>query len=53
MALIDTYVKNIKPSGSAAGAKHSDGQGLYLLVRLEPDKAARTPTQTVKPPLGP
>jgi len=33
MALTDTFVKNTKPSGSPAGDKHTDGQGLYLLVK--------------------
>lgn len=33
MALTDTFVKNVKPSGSAAGEKHTDGQGLYLHVK--------------------
>jgi len=33
MALTDTYVKNLKPSNKAAGEKHSDGHGLYLLVK--------------------
>ncbi|PTT21127.1 hypothetical protein DBR12_07635 [Acidovorax sp. HMWF029] len=29
MALTDTFVKNVKPAGSATGEKHADGQGLY------------------------
>ncbi|GAB2729089.1 hypothetical protein GCM10027019_05780 [Melaminivora jejuensis] len=34
MALTDTFVKNAKPdAGKAAGTKHTDGQGLYLLVK--------------------
>ena len=33
MALTDTFVKNIKPSGTLVGAKHADGQGLYLHVK--------------------
>ena len=33
MALTDTFVKNIKPSSGAAGEKHTDGQGLFLLVK--------------------
>ena len=33
MPLTDTFVKNIKPSGSTAGEKHSDGGGMYLLVK--------------------
>jgi integrase len=33
MALTDTFAKNIKPSGAPAGDKHTDGQGLYLLVK--------------------
>ena len=28
MALTDTFVKNVKPTGSVAGDKHTDGQGL-------------------------
>ena len=32
MALTDTFVKNIKPSGATAGDKHTDGRGMYLLV---------------------
>lgn len=31
MALTDTFVKNVKPA-RAAGDKHSDGDGMYLLV---------------------
>jgi len=37
MALTDTFVKNVKPNGTTAGQKHSDGQGLYLHVK-EPGK---------------
>ncbi|MDO8284506.1 MAG: integrase arm-type DNA-binding domain-containing protein [Rhodoferax sp.] len=33
MALTDTFVKNVKPNGTPAGKKHSDGQGLYLHVK--------------------
>nr|MDP2190766.1 integrase arm-type DNA-binding domain-containing protein [Rhodoferax sp.] len=33
MALTDTFVKNIKPSGTPVGEKHTDGQGLYLHVK--------------------
>ena len=33
MALTDTFVKNIKPGSSAAGEKHTDGQGLFLHVK--------------------
>ncbi len=33
MALTDTFVKNIKPTGTSVGVKHSDGQGLYLHVK--------------------
>ena len=32
MALTDTFVKNVKPKGNAAGEKHTDGQGMYLHV---------------------
>jgi len=32
MALTDTFVKNAKHSGKAAGDKHSDGGGMYLHV---------------------
>ncbi|MBS7348676.1 MAG: integrase arm-type DNA-binding domain-containing protein [Comamonas sp.] len=33
MALTDTFIKNTKHSGKAAGDKHSDGGGLYLHVK--------------------
>ncbi|HNQ08820.1 MAG TPA: integrase arm-type DNA-binding domain-containing protein [Giesbergeria sp.] len=33
MALTDTFVKNAKYSGRPAGDKHSDGGGLFLLVK--------------------
>ena len=33
MALTDTFAKNVKPNGTAAGEKHADGQGLYLHVK--------------------
>ena len=33
MALTDTFVKNIKPTGAPTGDKHTDGQGLYLHVK--------------------
>ena len=33
MALTDTFVKNVKHSGSKAGDKHTDGQGMHLLVK--------------------
>ena len=32
MALTDTFVKNVKHTGTAAGDKHTDGGGMYLLV---------------------
>jgi hypothetical protein len=31
MALTDTFFKNVKPA-RAAGDKHADGVGMYLLV---------------------
>ena len=33
MPFTDTFVKNIKPGSTAAGDKHSDGGGMYLLVK--------------------
>ena len=33
MALTDTFVKNIKTTGTPTGDKHTDGQGLYLHVK--------------------
>ena len=33
MALADTFIRQVKHSGAAAGDKHADGQGLYLLVK--------------------
>ncbi len=33
MALTDTFVRQVKPSGSPAGDKHADGGGMYLLVK--------------------
>lgn len=33
MALTDTFVRQVKHSGASAGDKHTDGQGLYLLVK--------------------
>ncbi len=33
MALADTFVRQIKYSGAPAGDKHTDGQGLFLLVK--------------------
>lgn len=32
MALTDTFVRQVKHSSSAAGDKHTDGAGMYLLV---------------------
>ncbi|WP_296444206.1 tyrosine-type recombinase/integrase [Rhodoferax sp. UBA5149] len=32
MALTDTFVKNVKPKGSAVGEKYADGGNMYLLV---------------------
>jgi len=32
MALTDTFVKNVKHTGSPAGDKHTDGAAMYLLV---------------------
>jgi integrase len=34
MALADTFVRQVKPSGKAAGDKYADGSGMYLLVKL-------------------
>ena len=33
MALTDTFVKQVKPTGSAAGDKYWDGEGMYLHVK--------------------
>ena len=33
MALTDTFIKNLKWAVAPAGEKHTDGQGLYLLVK--------------------
>lgn len=33
MALADTFVRQVKHTGKPAGDKHSDGQGMYLLVK--------------------
>ncbi len=33
MALTDTFVKQVKYSGKAAGDKYTDGDGMYLLVK--------------------
>ena len=33
MALTDTFVKQVKYTGKAAGDKHTDGGGMYLLVK--------------------
>lgn len=33
MALTDTFIRQVKHSGAPAGDKHTDGQGLYLLVK--------------------
>lgn len=33
MALTDTFVRQVKPSGKRNGDKHADGQGLYLHVK--------------------
>ena len=33
MAVTDTFAKNVKPKGTPAGEKHSDGQALHLHVK--------------------
>lgn len=33
MALTDTFVRQVKPTGKPAGDKHTDGGGMYLLVK--------------------
>lgn len=33
MALTDTFVRQVKHTGKAAGDKHTDGGGMYLLVK--------------------
>jgi integrase len=33
MALTDTFVRQVKHKGAAAGDKHADGGGMYLLVK--------------------
>lgn len=33
MSLTDTFIRKVKPDGSAVGAKHADGQGMYLHVK--------------------
>jgi hypothetical protein len=32
MALTDTFIRQVKHSGAPAGDKHTDGQGLFLLI---------------------
>ena len=33
MALTDTFVKQVKHTGKPTGDKHTDGDGMYLLVK--------------------
>lgn len=33
MALTDTFVRQVKHTGTAGGDKHSDGEGMFLLVK--------------------
>lgn len=33
MALTDTFIRQVKHSGAPAGDKHTDGQGLFLLIK--------------------
>ena len=33
MALTDTFIKQVKPTGKASGDKHFDGGGMYLHVK--------------------
>ena len=33
MALTDTFVKQVKPTGKPTGDKHTDGGGMHLLVK--------------------
>ena len=33
MPLTDTFIKQVKHTGAPAGDKHTDGQGLFLLVK--------------------
>lgn len=33
MALTDTFVRHAKHAGKPAGEKHTDGDGMYLLVK--------------------
>ena len=33
MALADTFVRQVKHTGKPAGDKHTDGSGMYLLVK--------------------
>jgi integrase len=33
MALTDTFIKNVKHTGAPVGDKHTDGQGMHLLVK--------------------
>ncbi len=33
MALTDTFVRQVKPTGKPTGDKHTDGGGMYLLVK--------------------
>jgi integrase len=33
MALTDTFIRQVRHSGAPAGDKHTDGQGLFLLVK--------------------
>jgi len=33
VALTDTFIKNAKPNDTGAGVKHTDGGGMYLLIK--------------------
>jgi integrase len=41
MALTDTFIKQVKPTGKASGDKYADGGGMFLLVK--PAKPANPP----------
>lgn len=47
MALTDTFVKNVKHSGSAAGDKITDGQGMHLLVSAAVETTRRPSHQVM------
>ena len=49
MALADTFLEQVKLSGKPSGDKHTDGNGMYLLVNVGTEGILTSLSPTSRP----